>query len=157
VSDHSTPADLAELLSASATAIAAGADLDSVVQQLLEGAASLTDARQAALFRREPDGTALRLGATVGFPPEALGAFAAEVQGDPGHPIAVAAREGRPAIGRVGSSPDGTSMTGVDLPLLVRPTASTSAWASSRSDGPASDPSTSTSWRRCAPRPTWSR
>ncbi len=120
MSDHSTPADLAELLSASATAIAAGADVDSAVQQLLEGSAALTDARLVALFRREPDGTALRLGATVGFTPEARDAFAAEVQGDPGHPIAVAAREGHPAIGRVGSRPDGTSRTGVDLPLLVR-------------------------------------
>jgi diguanylate cyclase (GGDEF)-like protein len=119
VSDHATPADLAELLSASATAIAAGADVDAAVQQLLEGAAVLTDARLAALFRRDPDGTVLRLGATVGFTPEAREAFAAEVQGDPGHPIAVAAREGRPAIGRVRSRPDG-SMTGVDLPLLVR-------------------------------------
>jgi diguanylate cyclase (GGDEF)-like protein len=120
VSDHSEPADPAELLARAASAIAGGADLRASVQQLLEGAASLTGARLAALFTREPDGEFLRLGATVGFAPEARDAFAAEVAGNPAHPIAVAAREGRPAFGRVGTRPDGAAMTGVDLPLVVR-------------------------------------
>ncbi len=120
MSDHSEPADLAELLARATAAIAGGSDLDSAVQQLLEGAASLTGAHLAALFTREPDGVDLRLGTTVGFDPGARDAFAAEVIGNPAHPIAVAAREGRPAFGRVGSRPDGTSMTGVDLPLVVR-------------------------------------
>jgi diguanylate cyclase (GGDEF)-like protein len=119
VSDHSEPADLTELLAQAAATIAGGADLDSAVQQLLEGAAGLTGAHLAALFLREPDGTDLRLAATVGFPPEARAAFAAEVADNPAHPIAIAARDGRPAFGRVGTRPDGTAMTGVDLPLAI--------------------------------------
>ncbi len=119
MSDHSAPADLAELLAQAAAAIAAGTDLEPTVRRLLEGAAGLTGARLAAVFTREPDGTDLRLFATAGFAPDAELAFAAEVAGDPDHPIAVAAREGRPALGRVGTRPDGTAMTGADLPLTV--------------------------------------
>jgi diguanylate cyclase (GGDEF)-like protein len=119
VSDHSVPADLAELLAAAAASIATDADLDSAIQHLLEGAAGLAGAPRAALFTREPDGVELRLAATVGIPPEEQAAFAAAVAGNPGHPIAVAAREGRPAVGRVATRPDGTATTGVDLPLAV--------------------------------------
>ncbi len=120
MSDSSEPADLGELLARATAALAGGADLDSAVLQLLEGAAGLTGAHLAAVFTRDPEGADLRLGATIGFPPGARDAFEAEVTGNPGHPISVAAREGRPAFGRVGTRPDGGSMTGVDLPLMIR-------------------------------------
>jgi diguanylate cyclase (GGDEF)-like protein len=121
VSDQSAPADLAELLAQAAAVVAAGTDLEPCARRLVEGAAGLTGAHLGAVFTREPDGTGLelRLLATAGFAPDAEHAFVTEVQGDPGHPIAVAAREGRPALGRVGTRPDGSSMTGADLPLTV--------------------------------------
>ncbi len=119
MSHHSAPADLAELLAGAATSIATGADLDATIGQLLGGAAGLTGARLAALFTREPDGAELHLAASVGFPPEALDVFAADVARDPDHPIAVAARDGRAAVGRIVTNPDGTTMTGVDLPVVV--------------------------------------
>ncbi len=119
MSEHTEPADLAELLARAAAALAGRSNPDAAVLQLLEGAAGLTGARLAAIFTREPDAGDLRLGVTVGLAPEARVALAAEVGGDPDHPIAVAAREGRPALGRVGTGQDGGATTGVDLPLVV--------------------------------------
>ena len=119
MSEHSVPAGLAELLAQAAADIAIGPDPDSALQQLLQGAADLTGASVAAMFTREPDDAELRLAACVGIPPEAQGAFVAEVVQQPDHPIARAAREGRPAIGRMGTLPNGLPMTGADLPLTV--------------------------------------
>jgi diguanylate cyclase (GGDEF)-like protein len=119
VTEHAAPADLAELLATTTTAIGHGADLDATVQQLLAGAATLAGADVAAFFAREPDGGALHLAAAVGLSPEARAAFEAEVVGDEHHPIAVAAREGRPTVGRSGVRPDGAPMTSVDLPVEV--------------------------------------
>jgi diguanylate cyclase (GGDEF)-like protein len=119
VSDHSAPADLAELLAQAAAGIAAGTDLESGARRLLEGASAITGARLAVAFAREPDGPELRLLATAGLAPDAESALATEVVGDPGHPIAVAAHDGRPALGRLGTGPDGSSMTAADLPLAV--------------------------------------
>lgn len=116
---HTAPADLAGLLASAAGAIAAGDDLDTTLGTLLAGATALTGATVAALFVHEPDGAALQLAATSGFAPEAIDAFAAEVVADPEHPIARAARDGRAAVGRVGTRPDGATMTGVDLPLAT--------------------------------------
>ena len=82
-------------------------------------APAIADAQLAALFVREPETGTLQLAATAGFAPGAEPAFAAEVTEHPEHPISVAAREGRPTFGRVGTTPDGGTMTGVDLPLVV--------------------------------------
>ncbi len=119
MSDQSMPADLAELLARGAAAFATGDDLVAGVEQLLSGAAALTGAGLAAVFSREPDGPNLSLVASSGLAPEAEIAFAAEVAGGPGHPVAIAARGGRAAIGRAGTTTDGSPMTGVDLPLVV--------------------------------------
>lgn len=119
MSDHSVPADLADLLAQSASSIAVAADVDLAVQQLLDGAAGLTGATVAVLFLREPDGAALRLAGSVGITPEAGDALAADVTANPDHPVAIAAREARPAIGRVGAGPHGITSTSVDLPLVV--------------------------------------
>jgi diguanylate cyclase (GGDEF)-like protein len=50
---------------------------------------------------------------------DAVAAFAAQVAGDPAHPINVAALDRSGTLGRVAQGPDGTAMTGVDLPLVV--------------------------------------
>ena len=112
-------ADPGLALATAAHALARGADLDSTLEALLGDVAATTGAELAALFTWSGADDVLQLTASHGFPPPALGPFEAEVAGDPGHPIAIAARTARPAIGRLGTRPDGSAMTGVDLPLMV--------------------------------------
>jgi diguanylate cyclase (GGDEF)-like protein len=125
VTDPALPADAAPSTDPSAfvagatSILARWSDLDAALAELLSGAAAVAGAGPAALFVRDPETGALQLAASTGFAPGAERAFAAEVTEHPEHPIAVAAREGRPAVGRVGITPDGATMTGVDLPLVV--------------------------------------
>jgi len=102
-----------------AASLARGTDLDAAIGTLIAGAAGSTGAELAALFVQDPEAGGLQLVAAHGFPDEAIGGFEAEVVGDPDHPISVAARDARPNIGRIGTRPDGTLMTGADLPLIV--------------------------------------
>ncbi|HYN48868.1 MAG TPA: GGDEF domain-containing protein [Candidatus Nanopelagicales bacterium] len=115
--DRST--DPRTLLAAAAHALARGADLDATLEALLGDAAAATGAELAALFTWGGAGDVLQLTASHGFPPPARGPFEAEVAGNPDHPIAIAARTARPMIGRVATRADGSTMTGVDLPLVV--------------------------------------
>jgi diguanylate cyclase (GGDEF)-like protein len=112
-------ADPGLLLAAGARAVARGANLDATLHALLASAAAAAEADLAALFIWGGDGDVLQLAASHGFPPPALAPFEAEVATDPDHPIATAARGARPVIGRVGTRPDGTAMTGADFPLVV--------------------------------------
>lgn len=107
------------VLSASAGALARGGDIDATVEVLLRVVADATDAAVAAVFLLDPDRGTLQLASVRGMSEEAAVAFADEVAGDPEHPIARAARHVAPAIGRSGKTPDGSTMTGVDLPLVV--------------------------------------
>jgi diguanylate cyclase (GGDEF)-like protein len=117
--DPAPPADPTAFLAAATSRLARSSDVDADLAELLAGAASATGATRAALFVREPESGALQLAASNGFPPGAEPGFAADVIENPDHPIAVAAREGRPAVGRAGTAPGGAATTSVDLPLVV--------------------------------------
>lgn len=119
MTEPAPPADPSAALLAAAIPLARSADLDLGLRELLAGTADAVGARLGAVFVREPDADGLHLAAATGFPPGAELAFEAEVTGDPAHPISVAARDGRASIGRVGVRPDGRSMTGADIPLVV--------------------------------------
>lgn len=112
-------ADPGAVPAAAARALARGDDLDTALEALLRDTAFATGAQLAALLVRAGEDDSLQLIAAHGFPPPAREPFRAEVVGNPEHPIATAAREGRAAIGRVGTRPDGSEMTGADLPLVV--------------------------------------
>jgi diguanylate cyclase (GGDEF)-like protein len=118
VTQPDQPAAPATVPAAATRALARGADVDAALETLLRDTATATGAQRAALFVRGDDDV-LQLIASHGFPPPAREPFAAEVAGDPDHPIAVAAREVREALGRTGTADDGTTMTGADLPLVV--------------------------------------
>jgi len=112
-------ADPGLLLATGARAVARSADLDATLDALLRTAVAAVGADLAALFIWGGQGDVLQLAASHGFPPPAVAPFEAEVAADPDHPIAAAARAAAPVIGRVGTRPDGTAMTGADLPLVV--------------------------------------
>lgn len=115
-----TPAtDPAAFLATSTSILARSPDSDAALANLLAGAAAIAGAGLAAVFVREPETDTLQLAASTGFEPGTEGAFAAEVTEHPEHPISVAVRDGRPALGRVGTTPDGATVTGVELPLVV--------------------------------------
>ena len=113
------PADPAWSPAAGARAVARGDDVDATLEALLRDASGAVGAELAALFLFGPDGETLQLVATHGFPPAARPPFEAEVAGNPEQPIHAAARAARAEIGRVGPRPDGSTMTGADLPLMV--------------------------------------
>jgi diguanylate cyclase (GGDEF)-like protein len=107
------------VLADAAASLARGTDLDGSIGRLVADAAGATGAALAALFVQDPEAGGLQLVAAHGFASDALAGFETEVTGDPDHPIAVAARDARPNVGRVGARPDGAAMTGADLPLVV--------------------------------------
>jgi len=119
VTQPDDPTEPGLLLATAAHAVARAGDLDATLDALLRTAVAAVGADLAALFIWGGDGDVLQLAASHGFPPPALAPFEAEVAGDPAHPIAAAARAEQPAIGRSGSRPDGSLMTGADLPLIV--------------------------------------
>jgi len=119
VTQPDLPAEPGTVPAAAARALARGADSDAALEALLRDTATVTGAQLAAIFLRGGDGDTLQLVASHGFPPPAREPFAAEVAGDPDHPIAAAAREATEVLGRVGTRPDGGTMTGADLPLVV--------------------------------------
>jgi len=73
----------------------------------------------AAVFAQDPDRNALELLLTIGIADDAVAAFEAEVAGNPDHPIHHAALDRTGSLGRVGRAPDGSTLTGADLPLVV--------------------------------------
>lgn len=107
------------VLAASAGALARGGDIDVTVEAILRAASEATGAPVAAVFLQDPERGALQIASVRGMSEEAAVAFADAVAGDPDHPIARAAGDVSPAIGRVGAGPDGSTMTGADLPLVV--------------------------------------
>lgn len=117
--DAAPTTDPAAFLATATSILARSSDPDAGLADVLARAAAIAGAGLAALFVREPETGTLQLAASTGFEPGAERAFAAEVTDHPEHPIAVAAREGRPAFGRVGTTADGATTTGVELPLVV--------------------------------------
>ncbi len=107
------------VLADAAASLARGTDLDAAIGGLIAGAADSTGAALAALFVQDPEVGGLQLVAAHGFASDALADLEAEVTGDADHPIAVAARDARPNVGRAGPGPDGAGTTAADLPLVV--------------------------------------
>lgn len=107
------------VLADAAGALARGTDLDGAIGDLLAGASAVLGADTAALFVQDPEGGSLQLVAHQGLAAEAATALEAEVAEDPGHPIATAALEARPRIGRSGTTADGAALTAADVPVVV--------------------------------------
>ncbi len=118
----STDADPVSALGALATSaglLARSDDIDATVDAILGAATTAVGADIAAVFLRDPDRDTLELATIRGLSDAAAAALAAQVTGDPDHPIARAARDMTPTIGRPGATPEGAAMTRADLPLVV--------------------------------------
>ncbi len=107
------------VLSAGAAALARATDLDTALAVIVEAGAAATGAAMAAVFVQDPERNALELLLTLGVAEDAIEAFEAEVVSNPEHPIHHAALDRTGSLGRAGEAPDGTLMTGADLPLVV--------------------------------------
>jgi len=104
------------VLTAGASALARGRDLDQALRELLGAAVDATGADQVALFAQNPDRAALELVIAFGLPDEALARLSAAVA-HPDHPLAAAAASRSAAIGRADAGDAG--VTHVDIPLVV--------------------------------------
>jgi diguanylate cyclase (GGDEF)-like protein len=107
------------VLSAGAAALARASDLDTALAVIVEAGAAATGASMAAVFAQDPDRNSLELLLTLGIADDAVEAFEAEVVANPDHPVHHAALDRTGTLGRTGTTPDGTTMTGADLPLVV--------------------------------------
>ncbi len=114
-------ADLASLtvLAAGAAALARAESLDQALGVVVEAGAAAVGAPMAALFVQDGGDGALELLLTLGMAEDGVAAFASEVTTNPEHPIHRAALDRTGSLGRVSATPDGQTMTGVDLPLVV--------------------------------------
>lgn len=107
------------VLAAGAAALARATDLDTALAVIVETGAAAVGASMAAVFAQDPDKNSLELLLTLGIAEDAIPAFEAEVVGNPDHPIHHAALDRSGTLGRTGETPDGTHMTGADLPLVI--------------------------------------
>ena len=107
------------VLAAGASALARAGDLDTALAVIVEAGAAATGSAIAAVFAHDPELGTLELVLTLGIADEAVPGFAAEVVGNPEHPIHRAALDRHGSLGRTGSTGDGKVMTGADLPLVV--------------------------------------
>jgi diguanylate cyclase (GGDEF)-like protein len=107
------------VVSAGAAALARAHDLDTALAVIVEAGAAATGAAIAAVFAQDPDRNALELLLTLGIADDAVEAFEADVVSNPDHPVHHAALDRTGSLGRQGRAPDGSVMTGADLPLVV--------------------------------------
>ena len=107
------------VLSAGAAALARAADLDTALAVIVEAGAAAVGAGVAAVFGRDPEREGVELILTLGMDDPSVAAFTADVAANPDHPIRLAVLDRSGTLGRTGAAPDGTPMTGVDLPLVV--------------------------------------
>lgn len=107
------------VLASGATALARSASLDAALRTLLDAGCAATGAAVAAVFAQDPERGELELLAARGMDGDAIDAFAAEVAGDPEHPVRRAAQDRTESLGRHVPAPDGGAMNAVDLPLTV--------------------------------------
>lgn len=119
MTDAVPPVAQVAFLAAAAAAVTRNADLEAGLHDLLASTSQAVGASRAALFVRQPDGDTPQLATSAGFAPGEDAALAAAVLEERDHPLAAAARQGRIAFCRSGTLPDGTPVTGVDLPLIV--------------------------------------
>jgi diguanylate cyclase (GGDEF)-like protein len=118
VSD-STGADSLGVLSAGAAALARAEDLDQALGVIVEAGAAAVGAPMAAVFVQDGADGALELLLTLGMDDASVAPFADEVRSSPEHPVHRAALDRTGTLSRTGVTPDGTTMTGADLPLVV--------------------------------------
>jgi diguanylate cyclase (GGDEF)-like protein len=107
------------VLSAGAAALARASDLDTALALVVEAGAAATGATMAAVFVQDPDRNSLELLLTMGIAEDAIAGFEADVAGNPDHPVHHAVLDRGGSLGRIGAAPDGSAMTGADLPLVV--------------------------------------
>jgi diguanylate cyclase (GGDEF)-like protein len=107
------------VLAAGAAALARANDLDMALAVIVEAGAAATGAATASVFAQDPDRNSLELLLTLGIEDDAVEAFEAEVVTNPEHPIHHAALDRTGSLSRIGQTPDGATMTGADLPLVV--------------------------------------
>jgi diguanylate cyclase (GGDEF)-like protein len=107
------------VLAAGAAALARASDLDTALAVVVEAGAAATGASIAAVFAQDPDRNALDLLLTLGIAEDAIEGFERDVVGNPDHPVHHAALDRTGTLARHGQAPDGTEMTGADLPLVV--------------------------------------
>ncbi len=107
------------ILSAGAAALARAADLDTALAVVVEASASAVGASVAAVFAQDPERGENELLMTLGMADDRVAALAAEVAGNPEHPLNVAALDRSGTLGRAVAGPDGAVWTSVDLPLVV--------------------------------------
>jgi diguanylate cyclase (GGDEF)-like protein len=107
------------ILSAGAAALARSDDLDTALSAIVEAGATAVGAATAAVFTPGADGSGLELLLTLGMPEHTVDGFAADVAGNPEHPIHRAAIDRTGSLGRTSEMPEGAAMTAVDLPLVV--------------------------------------
>jgi diguanylate cyclase (GGDEF)-like protein len=121
VADTNVGADSGPLsvLAAGAAALARAQDLDTALAVIVEAGVAATGAVMAAVFAQDPDRNALELLLTLGIADDAVEAYEAEVAGNPEHPVHHAALDRTGTLSRAGEAPDGSTMSGADLPLVV--------------------------------------
>jgi len=107
------------VLSAGAAALARADDLDTALSVIVEAGAAAVGASLASVFVQDGDDGALELLLTLGMAEDGIEAFALEVTSSPEHPIHHAALDRTGTLSRTGETPDGRTMTGADLPLVV--------------------------------------
>lgn len=118
VSDHTGAGGSLTVLSAGAAALARARDLDGALSVIVEAGAAAVGAPVASLFTLDEQGR-LEMVLTLGMGDGEVDAFAAEVADSIDHPIHRAAVDRTGSLGRIGRTPAGDEMTGVDLPLVV--------------------------------------
>jgi diguanylate cyclase (GGDEF)-like protein len=107
------------VLSAGAAALARADNLDQALGVIVEAGASAVGASMAAVFVQDGEDGALELLLTLGMADDGIASFAEEVTSNPEHPIHRAALDRLGTLGRTGPTPDGATMTGADLPLVI--------------------------------------
>ena len=107
------------VLAAGASALARADDLDTALAVIVEAGSAAVGASTASVFVQDGDDGALELLLTLGMADDGIEAFAEAVSTSPEHPIHRAALDRSGTLGRTGEMPDGRSMTGADLPLVV--------------------------------------
>lgn len=107
------------VLSAGAAALARADNLDQALGVIVEAGASAVGAPMAAVFVQDGADGILELLMTLGMADDGISSFADDVTSNPEHPIHRAALDRLGTLSRTGETPDGRTMTGADLPLVV--------------------------------------
>lgn len=107
------------VLSVGAAALARAADLDTALAVIVEAGVAASGASIAAVFGQDPEREGVELIMTLGIDEDRAVDFAADVTGNPEHPVNLAALDRSGTLGRSVTAADGAAWTAVDLPLVV--------------------------------------